>query len=112
MSNIHPIVFLVVATTFEVSGDALIRKAIYNHSEIARIGLIVLGAIFLLCYGISLNLVPIEFGQVLGLYIATLFVVWQTINFIFFNALPTMPILVGGLLVISGGLIITFWKPK
>jgi hypothetical protein len=33
------------------------------------------------------------------------------INFIAFRTLPTMPILVGGGLVIAGGAIITFWKP-
>jgi hypothetical protein len=33
-----------------------------------------------------------------GLYIATLFVVWQIINFIFFRTLPTFPILAGGTL--------------
>src|SRR5256885_1495400 len=31
-------------------------------------------------YGFFLNLAPIEFGQVVGLYIATLFVVWQVID--------------------------------
>jgi hypothetical protein len=38
---------------------------------------------------------------VVGLYIATLFVVWQVINFIAFRAFPTIPILVGGALVIA-----------
>jgi hypothetical protein len=64
----------------------------------------------LLGYGSSLNLAPVEFGQVVGLYIATLFVVWQIVNFVFFRTLPTIPILVGGALVIAGGAIITFWK--
>jgi hypothetical protein len=44
------------------------------------------------------------------LYIATLFVVWQVINFVFFRAIPTTPIVVGGALVIAGGMIITFWR--
>lgn len=35
-------------------------------------------------------------GRVVGLYIATLFVVWQVINAVIFRELPTMPILVGG----------------
>ena len=45
-----------------------------------------------------------NFGQVVGLYIATLFVVWQVINFMFFRTLPTLPILVGGALIVAGGL--------
>jgi hypothetical protein len=41
----------------------------------------------------------------------TLFVVWQVINFVAFRALSTLPIVLGGSLVIAGGAIITFWKP-
>lgn len=40
-----------------------------------------------------------EFGQVVGLYIATLFIVWQAINYIVFRPLPTMPIVLGGVLI-------------
>ena len=69
------------------------------------------GAALLLGYGTVLNLAPLEFGQVVGLYIAVLFVVWQIINFVVFRSLPTMPILLGGALVIAGGMIVTFWKP-
>jgi small multidrug resistance family-3 protein len=111
LQNIHPIVFLLVATTLEVSGDAIIRTSIYNQAGLARIGLMLIGAILLFGYGVSLNLAPVEFGKVVGLYIATLFVVWQVINFIAFRTLPTLPVVVGGVLVIAGGLIITFWKP-
>ena len=95
----------------EASGDAVVRMAIYDHVGPIRIGLFLAGAALLFGYGSFLNLAPLEFGQVVGLYIATLFVVWQVINFIFFRALPTVPIVVGGALVIAGGAIITFWKP-
>jgi hypothetical protein len=44
--------------------------------------------------------------------LATLFVVWQVVNFVAFRTLPTLPIVVGGSLVIAGGAIITFWKPS
>jgi hypothetical protein len=103
--------FLVIATTLEVSGDAIVRMAIYNHAGVMRLALMLAGAVLLLGYGVSLNLAPVDFGRVVGLYIATLFVVWQIINFIAFRTLPDPPILVGGALVIAGGLIITFWKP-
>ena len=49
--------------------------------------------------------------QVVGLYIATLFVIWQVINLIAFRTFPSLPIVVGGTLIIAGGLIVTFWKP-
>jgi hypothetical protein len=110
IQNIHPAVFLLIATILEVTGDAIIRSAIYNNTGLARILLMLTGAVLVFGYGFFLNLAPVEFAQVVGLYIATLFVVWQLINFIFFYTLPTPPIIVGGLFVVAGGLIITFWK--
>jgi small multidrug resistance family-3 protein len=110
VQNIHPIFFLIVATVLEVSGDALIRKTIYEYSGVARLSFGFIGVVLLFGYGFFLNLAPVEFGKVVGLYIATLFVVWQVINYIAFRTLPTLPIVVGGTLVVLGGLIITFWK--
>jgi hypothetical protein len=111
LQGVHPLFLLVIATTLEVSGDAVVRMAIYNHVGVIRIALFLAGAALLFGYGSFLNFAPLEFGRVVGLYIATLFVVWQLINFVAFRTLPTMPILVGGGLVIAGGAIITFWKP-
>ncbi len=108
--SIHPIVFLLIATTLEVSGDAIIRTSIYNHTGLARIGFFILGALLLFGYGFSLNLAPLEFGQVVGLYIATLFIVWQVINYIAFRTIPSLPIIIGGTLIVAGGLIVSFWK--
>ena len=111
MQGVHPLVFLVIATTLEVSGDAVVRMAIYNHAGAIRIALYLAGAALLLGYGTFLNLAPLEFGRVVGIYIATLFMVWQLINFIAFRTLPTIPIVVGGGLVVAGGAIISFWSP-
>ena len=111
LQGVHPLILLVIATTLEVSGDAVVRMAIYNHAGAIRIGLFLAGAALLFGYGSFLNLAPLEFGRVVGLYIATLFVVWQLINFIAFRTVPTLPMVVGGALVIAGGAIITFWKP-
>ncbi len=102
--------FLLIATTLEVSGDAVVRMAIYNHAGVARLGLMLSGAVLLFGYGFALNLAPVEFGRVVGLYIATLFVVWQIITFIAFRTMPNLPILIGGSLIVAGGLLITFWK--
>ncbi len=102
--------FLLVATTLEVNGDALVRMAIYNHVGTVRLGLMLAGAALLLGYGYSLNLAPVAFGRVVGLYIAMLFVVWQVVNFVTFRALPTLPVIVGGVFIVTGGLIVTFWQ--
>jgi hypothetical protein len=110
IQQIHPFIFVFIATVLEVTGDAIIRTCIYNHTGMMRIGLVLIGAVLLLGYGTSINLAPVEFGQVVGLYIATLFVVWQTINFIAFKSVPTIPVLAGGSLIVIGGLIVTFWK--
>ncbi len=110
LQGIHPIFFLIVATVLEVSGDAVLRMAIFDHAGLWRIGLFAAGAVLLFGYGSFLNLAPLEFGQVVGLYIATLFVVWQVVNVAFFRVLPTLPILVGGALIVAGGTVVTFWK--
>jgi small multidrug resistance family-3 protein len=103
--------FLLIATTLEVTGDAMIRKGIFEHQGAWRIGLFLLGACLLTGYGTFLNLAPLEFGQVVGLYIATLFVVWQVVTYFTFGTLPTLPILAGGALIVAGGLVVSFWRP-
>jgi small multidrug resistance family-3 protein len=111
LQSVHPLFLLIVATVLEVSGDAVVRMAIYDHAGLVRIGFFVAGAALLFGYGSFLNIAPLEFGRVVGLYIATLFVVWQLVNFVAFRTLPTLPIWVGGAFVIAGGAIISYWKP-
>ena len=105
------LVFLLIATTLEVSGDAVVRMAIYDHAGPVRVALFLAGAVLLLGYGSTLNLAPFDFGRVVGLYIATLFIVWQFINLIAFRAAPSLPVLIGGTLIVAGGLLVTFWQP-
>ena len=104
---------LVAATVMEVSGDAIVRIALHNHAGVTgiRIGLFAVGTALLLGYGTFLNLAPLEFRDVVGLYIATLFVVWQIVNFLFFGTLPNLPVAVGGALIVTGGAIVSFWRP-
>jgi hypothetical protein len=110
LSHIHPLVFILIATIFEVGGDAIVRNSIYQYSGFTRIGFMLLGATCLFIYGFSVNLAPVEFGQVAGLYIATLFIVWQVINFFAFGTLPTIQVVTGGALIVIGGLLVTYWK--
>jgi hypothetical protein len=108
--SLPPILFIVIATLFEVSGDAIVRKSIYEHSGPMRITLMLFGAVCLFMYGFSINLSSLEFGKIAGQYIMTLFIVWQLMNYIFFQTAPTLPIVVGGSLIVAGGMVITFWK--
>jgi len=103
---------LLIATTLEVIGDAVVRLGIYKSAGLSRLAMLCAGALILLGYGAFLNTAPVDFGRVVGLYIATLFVVWQIVNFLVFRTLPTMPICAGGLLVVAGGIIVTFWPAK
>jgi hypothetical protein len=101
---------LVVATALEASGDAVVRLGIYQHTGAVRVAMLLSGAVLLLGYGTLLNTAPVTFGRIVGLYIATLFVIWQIINFLVFRALPGLPVWLGGALVIAGGLIVTYWR--
>jgi hypothetical protein len=110
LSSVPVWVFLLIATTLEVMGDAYIRKALFQYQGAWRVGLFLAGMALLTGYGTFLNLAPLEFGQVVGLYIATLFLVWQVVTYFVFGTLPTLPILAGGALIVTGGLIVSFWK--
>jgi small multidrug resistance family-3 protein len=107
-----PLLFLLsIAALLEAGGDAIIRKSLFEHAGAARILLFLAGAAVLAGYGTFLNLAPLEFGQVVGLYVAILFVVWQAINYLAFGQWPSVPTLAGGCLIVIGGLIVSFWKP-
>jgi hypothetical protein len=101
---------LILATVLEVTGDALVRLGIYKCVGPIRLACFLGGAALLLGYGSALNTAPVDFARIVGLYIATLFVVWQIISFLMFKTLPGLPILLGGALIIAGGVIITFWR--
>jgi hypothetical protein len=102
--------FLIAATALETFGDAVVRIGIGQTAWLPRSGLFLAGAVLLFGYGVSLNLAPIEFNRVVGLYIATLFIMWQSVNLIMFRSPPGMPVLLGGALIVVGGLVVTFWE--
>jgi hypothetical protein len=102
--------FLILATALEAIGDALVRLGLNQNQGLIRALLFLAGAILLFGYGVSVNLAPVAFGRVVGLYIATLFVVWQIVNLIVFRTVATTPVLVGGALIVVGGLIVTLWE--
>jgi len=102
--------FLLVATALEVSGDAIIRNGLAQRALGFRFLYFGVGAAMLFGYGLSLNLAPIEFHRVVGIYIATLFVMWQVVSFLFFRTVPNLPIMVGGSLIVAGGLVVAFWE--
>ena len=104
------LVFVLAATVSEAAGDALLRVAIHSHAWPIRVGYFAVGAMLLTMYGTSLNIAPVEFGKVVGLYVALLYIVFQITNYLAFKAKPTLPVLVGGTLVVAGGLIVMLWQ--
>jgi hypothetical protein len=103
--------YVVAATIFEAVGDAVMRVALRSpHALPGRIALFALASVLLTLYGLFLNLAPIEFATVTGIYLASLFVAFQIVNYLFFRHIPSAGVLLGGSFIIAGAAIIYFWK--
>ena len=89
-------------------GHALVRKSIHEYTGTYRIAAALIEMVLLFGYGFMLNLAPVEFGKVVGLYIATLFIIWQLVSYFVYRTVPSMTVLIGGGLIVPGGLIVTF----
>jgi drug/metabolite transporter superfamily protein YnfA len=98
---------LLVATTLEAGGDAVVRVGLYQHAISIRALLLLLGGITLFCYGVVLNQAPFDFGRLIGAYVATFFLVGQVINLVAFRTSPSVPVILGGPLIVAGGAVIT-----
>ncbi len=61
--SLPPLLFLLVATLLEVSGDAIVRVAIFHRAGVPRVGLFLAGATLLFGYGTFLNLAPLESSE-------------------------------------------------
>jgi drug/metabolite transporter superfamily protein YnfA len=95
------LLILVCAALLEVGGDALIRQGLER-----RTSLIVCGALTLATYGILVNQGSLDFGRLMGCYIAVFFVISQLIAVILFHQVPSARTLLGGALIVGGGLAI------
>ena len=110
MTNAAFLAVLLVAAILETSGDALVRHGLHSQSSIARVGFLALGGVTLLAYGMTVNAPPWDFGRLLGVYVTLFFLLAQLINWLAFDLPPTLPIVIGGALILAGGLTITFWR--
>ncbi|OYV50117.1 MAG: hypothetical protein B7Z77_06455 [Acidocella sp. 20-58-15] len=110
MNNFIILSILVLAASLEAGGDALVRTGLHTSSLTSKLGFMAVGTAVLFAYGITVNLPPWDFGRLLGVYVALFFVVAQVINLLAFGMKPGLPIYAGGALIISGGLLITFWR--
>ena len=106
------LVFLILlgAAVLEVGGDALVRKGLHSSGLAQQVQFMLLGGMILLSYGIVVNLPSWDFGKLLGIYVSLFFLVAQIINYFGFGQMPSISIWVGGVLIVTGGLVITFWR--
>ena len=102
--------FIIAATIFEAIGDALMRVGLHHHSMTGRLALIAGATALLGLYGAFLNLAPVEFAEATGIYIASLFIAFQCVNFAFFRQVPTAGVLLGGAFIVIGSAIIYVWR--
>jgi len=102
--------FIVAATIFEAVGDAVMRIALHYQMMPGRVLLFASATVLLAMYGASLNLAPIEFANATGIYLASLFIAFQVVNYVFFRHVPGPGVLIGGILILSGAAIVYFWK--
>jgi small multidrug resistance family-3 protein len=100
--------FLVLAAFLEVGGDALVRWGLRG----GRWSGLALGAVTLFGYGLLVNLSQWEFGRLLGVYIALFFVAAQLVSVVVFRERIQIPMIVGGVLIVAGGLVIWGWTPR
>jgi small multidrug resistance family-3 protein len=105
MSRTTAIFVLFLAAVLEAGGDAVVRTGIHA-SGTAKTLLMLAGAVILFAYGYAVNAPAWDFGKLLGIYVVFFFVVAQIINFFAFKQVPGVAVIVGGLLIISGGAVI------
>ena len=102
--------YVLLATILEATGDAVIRVALHRESTAGRVSFFLLGTVLLALYGTSLNLAPVDFATVTGLYVAAVFITFQITSYIFFRQVPSASILIGGVLIIAGATVVYLGK--
>jgi drug/metabolite transporter superfamily protein YnfA len=112
VNSLLALLTLMAAAILEVCGDALVRQGLHSPGGGGRLALIALGGFTLLTYGIIVNLPSWDFGRLLGVYVACFFLVAQIVNYLGFRQTPSLPIWVGGCLIVTGGCLISFWRPS
>jgi small multidrug resistance family-3 protein len=101
---------LTIAAFLEVWGDSFFQAGFYRSSGFARILMLLTGAAVLALYGSTVNIPRWDFGKLLGVYVALFFLAAQLVAKLRFGQSPTPPIYVGGAFIVTGGLVMAFWK--
>lgn len=95
--------FLVLAAALEIGGDAAIRYGLLRATRAP----LLLGVVLLAAYGFAVNTNrSIDFGRLLGVYIAVFFVVSQIVGALIFGERPAASVVAGGALIVAGGVVV------
>jgi hypothetical protein len=109
MSKYVALVLLLGAALLEAGGDWLVRRGLHAAAW-RRAAWFAAGAVVLFAYGWTVNRPPWNFGELLGLYVVFFFLAAQAISYFLLHETLRAPVLAGGLLIVSGGLVIFLSK--
>ncbi|HTJ25079.1 MAG TPA: hypothetical protein VMA36_02845 [Candidatus Limnocylindria bacterium] len=110
MKALVTFVLLLIGTSLEAGGDAIVRTGLRSPVPALKIALLALGGLMLFGYGVFVTSSPVDFGRLLGIYVVMFFIMAQVLNALAFGVRPAPSILVGGLLIAAGGAVISLWK--
>ena len=101
-------IILLAAAVLEVAGDALVRRGMRTGGVVAgAAGFVALG-----CYGVVVNAVRWDFARLFGLYVAVFATVAILAGRLVFRETVAPATWVGLGLIVAGGLVIQFGRPR
>src|ERR1700691_5231649 len=106
MSRSTTILVLFLAALVESGGDSVIGPGLHKTLFWQKASLFAVAAAVLFAYGWTVNAPPSDFGKLLGLYVVFFFLTAQAISWLIFKQIPSVAILVGGMFIVTGGIII------
>jgi len=98
---------LLAGAFLEAYGDSCFQAGLYRSSGGTRFFAFLVGAASLASYGLVVNVPRWNFGRLLGVYVVLFFLCAQVIAKVRFDQAPSIPVIVGGVLITAGGVIIS-----